>query len=159
MRWRSTARSGAVPRSRSASGAAEVSTPVRVSVSGEVDVEWVRREARSFAGALGFDPVDTERVALAVLELATNLVRYAPGGEIVLSIVDDERGAGVQIESCDRGPGIPDLGRALKDGFSTGGGLGNGLPGVRRLMDDFEISSSAEGTTVIARKWPKQPRW
>jgi serine/threonine-protein kinase RsbT len=96
---------------------------------------------------------DSEAVALAVSELASNLVRYANAGELVLSPTTGPRGEGVEVESRDLGPGIPDLELALRDGFSTGGGLGNGLPAVRRLMDEFEISSTTSGTRIVARKW------
>jgi serine/threonine-protein kinase RsbT len=97
---------------------------------------------------------DSEAVALAVSELAANLVRYAEAGEVVLSPTTGSRGEGVEIESRDLGPGIANLELALRDGFSTGGGLGNGLPAVRRLMDEFEISSPSSGTRIVARKWP-----
>lgn len=131
-----------------------MTAPVRISVSSPEDVARARRAARSLAQALGFGLTATEKVVLATMELGTNLVRYAPGGALTLSASTGPRGTGVQIESCDRGPGIADLGQAMEDGFSTGGGLGSGLPGVRRLMDDFEIRSGARGTIVVARKWP-----
>jgi serine/threonine-protein kinase RsbT len=100
---------------------------------------------------------DAERVALATSELATHLVRYAEGGEISLSIIEGPRQRGIELVSHDRGPGIPYLAQALQDGFSTGQGLGSSLPGVRRLMDELEITSSPTGTTVVARTWPH--RW
>jgi len=94
-----------------------------------------------------------EELALAVTELGTNLLRYARDGELVLSVVQGPSGEGVRVESHDAGPGIRDLELAMQDGFSTGGGLGSGLPGVRRLMDEFELSSTASGTEVVATKW------
>jgi serine/threonine-protein kinase RsbT len=97
--------------------------------------------------------VETECVALAVSELAMNLVRYAAGGGIVLSPVEGLPGPGVQVESYDHGPGIADLDRAFEDGFSTAGGLGSGLPAVRRLMDEVDIETGAGGTLIVARKW------
>jgi serine/threonine-protein kinase RsbT len=127
--------------------------PLRLPAVTPADVEQARREARLLAAAQGFDRVDAECIALAVSELATNLVRYANGGEILLLTVAKPGGTGLQVESHDGGPGIPDLERVLEDGFSTGGGLGSGLPSVRRLMDDFLISSGPNGTTVTARKW------
>ena len=124
---------------------------VRIPIAARVDVDRARREVRAVAGARGFDRVDTERLTLAVSELATNLLRYARDGVITITPLDDAAGGGIQVESCDHGPGIPDVGRALEDGFSTGRGLGSGLPAVRRLLDDFEITSGRHGTRVTAR--------
>jgi serine/threonine-protein kinase RsbT len=127
--------------------------PLRFVVTSQADVEEARRGARKLARRLGFGVADAECVALAVSELATNLTRYADHGEIVLSVVDGPRGASVQVESRDSGPGIADLPHALADGSSTGGSLGSGLPGARRLMDEFEIRTSPRGTRIVARKW------
>jgi serine/threonine-protein kinase RsbT len=126
---------------------------VRFPVATPADANRARQEARALAAAVGFDIATTEMVALATGELATNLVRYAVGGDLSLVVLDENGMFGIEVESRDAGPGIADLGRALEDGFSTGGGLGNGLPGVRRLMDDFEIRSGSDGTHVKARKW------
>jgi serine/threonine-protein kinase RsbT len=127
--------------------------PVRLAVSAAADVERARREARALATRQGFAVADTERIVLAVSELATNLTRYARLGEIVLSVVANARGTGIEVASHDAGPGIADLARAQEDGFTTGGGLGGGLPGVRRLMDEFQITSAPSGTWVRACKW------
>ena len=124
----------------------------RRGVSTAVDVEAVRRAARTIAGCLGFTLADTEKVALAAAELAMNLVRYARSGEIVIGPVGGQRDRGVRIESHDRGPGIADVERAMADGYSTGGGLGSGLPAVRRLMDEFELTTSPAGTTICTCK-------
>ena len=123
----------------------------------EVDVERMRREARALATHAGFDRHDAEAILLAVSELATNLVRYAPGGELVVSIVSEANGVGILIQSSDPGPGIVDVELALRDGYSTSGGLGSGLPGVRRLMDDLTIVTSPSGTSIEARKWLPSP--
>ncbi len=128
-----------------------------VSVSAQVDVDRARRAARAAAVAAGFDRADAERVALAAAELGTNLVRYAHEGILRIALVEGERGTGVLLESRDSGPGIADLEWALRDGTTTGGGLGSGLPGVRRLVDEFAIASGPDGTTVEARTWPG--RW
>ena len=125
-----------------------------MSVGSRADAERARREARALAVEARFGVEDTEALALAVSELATNLVRYARGGELTLSLVNGDAGTGIEVESRDAGPGIPDVALAMRDGFSTGGGLGSGLPGARRLMDEFEISSAAGGTRIVARKWP-----
>lgn len=127
-----------------------------ITVRTRLDADQARREARQMAARLGLNRADAEAVALAVSELAMNLHRYAPGGRIRISPLQDAASGGrqgVRVESCDHGPGIehPDL--ALQDGYSTGGGLGSGLPSVRRLMDDFSLTSTAEGTRVVAIKW------
>ena len=138
---------------------ASPAAPCTVVVARREDVPRARRAARALAAAQGFGIADTESVSLAATELATNLVRYAHGGSLTLTPVTGPAGAGVQIESHDAGPGIADLARALQDGFSTGGGLGSGLPGLRRLMDEFAVESGAAGTTIVARKWPgRAPR-
>lgn len=126
---------------------------LRLAIASQADVERARREARSLASIVGLDAIATESIALTVTELATNLVRYAWGGELIVSVVGTLERQGIQVESCDHGPGIPNTDHALTDGFSTGGGLGSGLPGARRLMDEFELTSDPRGTRVVARKW------
>ena len=126
---------------------------VRVPIAGKTDVARARRAARSAATRIGFSGDDIEVVCLVVAELGSNLARYASDGWIDIVPLGLPRGFGLQIESRDRGPGIPDLDAALRDGFSTGGGLGGGLPGVRRMMDDFQISSEPAGTILVCRKW------
>lgn len=116
------------------------------------DVELARRDARAVAVAVGCGPQTTECVVLAAAELATNLVRYAPGGDLRITRLPAPR-PGVLLESEDRGPGIPDLAAARRDGFSTSTGLGSGLGAVERLMDESEFRSSPAGTTIAARKW------
>jgi len=123
------------------------SAEIDVVVLGTVDVERARRETRDVASGVGFDAADTEMVVLAVSELATNLTRYAPGGRIRVCRIVGSSGAGIQVESHDDGPGI--------GGASAPGGLGVGLAGVRRLMDEFDLSSDPHGTTVVCRKWLK----
>jgi serine/threonine-protein kinase RsbT len=102
---------------------------------------------------VGLDQPAIECVTIAVTELATNLVRYAHRGEIILAGVQPPERAGIRVESRDAGPGIEDVELAMRDGFSTGGGLGSGLPAIRRLMDEFSIESSAAGTTIVTWKW------
>jgi serine/threonine-protein kinase RsbT len=123
------------------------------------EAHTARRLARELARGIGFDAIGAEEIALATSELATNLVRYGRAGEIRLRRIDDGADAGLQLESGDVGPGIGDVDEAMRDGFSSGGGLGSGLPAVRRLMDEFGIVSQPTGTHVIARKWlPKRSR-
>jgi serine/threonine-protein kinase RsbT len=128
-----------------------------VGVSSQLDVEQVRRMTRMLAAHAGFDRHQAEAIVLAISELATNLLRYAPGGELRVAIVSTESGMGLAIQCQDAGPGIADVALALQDGFSTSGGLGSGLPAVRRLMDEFEISTSPSGTHIEAHKWVSSP--
>jgi serine/threonine-protein kinase RsbT len=134
---------------------APIVTPERleVPVATRAQADGIRGVARRYAGEAGCDRILTERFALAAIELATNLARYASDGYLVFSTIDAHRGRAVQVESHDDGPGIEDIGRAMCDGFSTGGGLGSGLPSVRRLLDEIDVASSAEGTRVIGRLW------
>lgn len=128
-------------------------------IRSRLDADQARREARRLAVSLGFDRGDAETVALAASELAMNLYRYAVEGEIVLRTVADGARRGLEIESQDAGPGIPDPELALRDGYTTGGGLGSGLPSVRRLTDDFELTTQPSGTRIVVRKWlaPRSP--
>ena len=132
---------------------AATASGARLAVARPEDVARARRMAYALAVAVGLGAADAAAVALAATELATNLVRYARGGALTAAPVAGPRGRGVQLESRDVGPGIPELARALQDGYSTGGGLGGGLPGVRRLMDEFAATSGPGGTTIVARKW------
>ena len=120
-------------------------------------VEEARRVARAVTTALGFAPAEAEMAVLATIELATNLARYAPGGTVTLAPLARPRGVGIEVTSRDAGPGIADLDAALREGFSTGGGRGSGLPAVRRLMDEFCIASDRGGTRITARKWRQAP--
>ena len=106
--------------------------------------------------AIGFDEKASEEIAIAVSELASNLIKYARGGKLTLAPIDESARAGIQVESLDGGPGIADVELALSDGFSTGGGLGYGLGAVNRFMDQFEISSqcgSNPGTHIVCKRW------
>jgi len=128
-------------------------------VQSDADVVTARERGRALARVIGFSAVDQAYVATAISELSRNMLAYADGGEIRLRIVDNGRARGVTIVARDTGPGIADLDRALGDGFSTSGGLGLGLPGVRRLMDRFDIESVVgHGTVVSVTKWSKVGR-
>jgi serine/threonine-protein kinase RsbT len=124
-----------------------------VRVASRDDIPAVVGATRDYARLAGFGIEDAECVILAATELATNLARYAVGGNIHISLMEDGARTVLQLESSDTGPGILDIEQAMQDGFSTGGGLGGGLPGVRRLMDQFEVATSSGGTRVVARKW------
>lgn len=117
------------------------------------DVIEARREGRSLAEALGFGETDRAVIATAISELARNIVQYAGSGEIVLEDIAGPK-TGLRIRANDHGPGIEDLKLAMRDGWSSGGGLGMGLPGTRRLMDDFEIESApGAGTRITVTRW------
>jgi serine/threonine-protein kinase RsbT len=127
---------------------------VRVSIDCDADIVTARQKGRELASRCGFPTTDLAVIATAISELARNIVRYALHGEIVLRLVEDHPKRGVEVVATDDGPGIPDLGRAMQDGYSTSGGLGLGLPGTRRLMDEFEITSDfGKGTRVTVRRW------
>jgi serine/threonine-protein kinase RsbT len=125
----------------------------RIAIQATADAELARAQARILAQHLGFDAVATEAITLATMELASNLLRYATNGAILLSPVQRGAATGLEIESCDEGPGIADIAHALTDNFSTGGGLGCGLPAVRRLMDTFSLTTQPGGTRIVAQKW------
>jgi serine/threonine-protein kinase RsbT len=128
-----------------------------VPIADESDIVAARQRAREAARALGFGVVDQSRIATAVSELARNVVRYATdhrGEALIRELPSSRRGVGLEIVVRDDGPGIADVEQALRAGFSTGRGLGMGLPGARRLMDEMEIDSApGQGTTVTIRKW------
>lgn len=134
--------------------AAAIPVEVRVAVGSDVDIVTARQKGRELAAQCGLSATDLAVVATAISELARNIVRYAVRGEIILRRVDNGSKRGVEVVATDDGPGISDVPLALQDGYSTSGGLGLGLPGVRRLMDEFDIVSKfGKGTTVTVRKW------
>jgi serine/threonine-protein kinase RsbT len=127
---------------------------VRVPVGSGVDIVTARLEGRQLAAKAGFNGSDLTVIATAISEVARNIVEYARKGEIILRIVQDGTKKGLCVEARDDGPGIPNIELAMQDGYSTGRGLGLGLPGIRRLMDEFQIKSKvSEGTTIVATKW------
>jgi serine/threonine-protein kinase RsbT len=114
-----------------------------------------RQRGRETAARAGFSRTGATLIATVISELARNIVQFAVRGEVVVSRVDQDGTVGVMIVARDVGPGIADVSRALQDGYSTyRGGLGLGLPGSRRLMDEFEIISEVgKGTTVTMTRW------
>ncbi len=115
-----------------------------------------RQTGRELAARAGFSSGDQTVIAAAISEIARNVLMYAREGEILISLVMNGDHSGVMIVASDQGPGIPDIERAMRDGYSTSGGLGLGLPGAKRLMDEFEIVSAVQqGTTVTMRKWKR----
>lgn len=120
----------------------------------DADVISARQMGRRLAEDMGFGRPDQALIATAISELARNIVVYAEYGEIEVSVVRQGHRQGLRIVARDRGPGIADLGSALADGYSTGNSLGLGLPGTRRIVDDFDIRSTpGEGVEVTAIKW------
>jgi serine/threonine-protein kinase RsbT len=129
-------------------------TDIRVAVQSDQDIVTARQKGRALATAVGFSPGDATIIATAVSELARNIVSYARRGEITLTLVHASSREGIVIVASDDGPGIPNVSQAMRDGFSTSGSLGLGLPGVRRLMDEFSIvSAPGRGTVVTVKKW------
>lgn len=123
-------------------------------IKSDTDIVAARQEGRALASLLGFSSTEATLVATAISELARNIVLYAKRGEVIFRLVEEKGKRGLLVEAHDDGPGIPDIRRALSDGHSTSGGLGLGLPGVRRLMDEFEIVSEVgKGTRVTVKKW------
>jgi serine/threonine-protein kinase RsbT len=126
---------------------------VWIRVHSDADIVVARKAARDLAGQLNFGRTELTLLATAVSEIARNIVRFAGQGQMYLELLDQPR-PGMRIVARDAGPGIDDVGRAMEDGFSTYHGLGLGLPGARRLMDEFELHSEpGRGTTVIMTKW------
>ena len=120
----------------------------------DTDIVEARRAARALATRVGFSGTDLTLIASAVSEIARNIIEYARPGEVVLSVIHNQRGRGVQVIARDQGPGIADLALAMTDGYSTSRSLGVGLPGSRRLMDEFRVESTVgHGTTITMRKW------
>jgi serine/threonine-protein kinase RsbT len=127
---------------------------IRVAINSDQDIVFARQKGRMMANELGFSAGDATLIATAISELARNIVTYARKGQIELKIVNGSNSQGIVVTASDDGPGITDIRQALRDGYSTSGSLGLGLPGVRRLMDEFEISSQpGRGTTVTVKKW------
>jgi serine/threonine-protein kinase RsbT len=127
---------------------------VLVTIATDVDLVRARAEARAVSERLGFSRMDGTMIATAVSELGRNIVVHAGAGEIVVRSAREDERCGVIVIARDSGPGIRDVDAALRDGYATGNGLGLGLPGARRIMDEFEIESgNGSGTTIRAVKW------
>jgi serine/threonine-protein kinase RsbT len=131
-----------------------VEDEARIVVAADADIVKARQTGRDLAAQLGFSLTDLTLIATAISEVARNITTYAGRGEIILRLIREAGRWGLVVVARDDGPGIADIDRALQDGYSTGRGMGLGLPGARRLMDEFEINSSpGRGTTVTMRKW------
>lgn len=131
-----------------------MATEARVAIHSPSDIVTARQQGRALATQAGFEGMDLTVVATAISEVARNIIEYAHSGEIMIQVVHNGSYSGVMVVATDEGPGISDIEQAMLDGYSTGKGLGIGLPGAKRLMDDFELRSTlGRGTTVIMRKW------
>lgn len=125
-----------------------------VEILTEWDIVAARQLGRNEAKEVGFGTVDQARITTAISELARNIYLYAGTGKIEIERISDGRRIGIIIIASDEGPGISDVRKVLEDGYSTSGGLGAGVPGVKRLMDDFKIDTVVgEGTVIKATKW------
>ena len=127
---------------------------VRVRIACDADLVPARAQARTLAERLGFTRTDATLIATAISEIARNIVVHVGEGEIVIRAISEDARQGLVVIARDEGVGIPDLRAVLEAGYASRGGLGLGLPGARRLMDEFEIESARDkGTTVTMTKW------
>jgi serine/threonine-protein kinase RsbT len=127
---------------------------IRILIRNETGIAWSVMEARKAAAAIGFDDNNCQMIATAVSELANNIVKYAGRGEILMDRINIGSRTGIEVVARDKGPGIEDIQKAMTDHYSSGNTLGLGLPGVKRMMDEFELSSEpGKRTTVTIRKW------
>lgn len=127
---------------------------VHVRIQNSADIVAARQQGRSLAAQVGFSHSNLTIIATAISEVARNIVEYATEGEIIITLINDASKKGVEIVASDNGPGIADVSTVMRDGYSTGKGLGIGLPGARRLMDEFAIASAiGTGTIVTMKKW------
>ncbi|HEX8136053.1 MAG TPA: anti-sigma regulatory factor [Pyrinomonadaceae bacterium] len=125
-----------------------------IPLESEHDIVVARGEVRRLASALGFSLMDQTRLATVTSELARNVVKYARRGRLIVQPTEALRGVGLRLIFEDKGPGIPNIEAAMRDGFSTGRGLGKGLPGSKRLVHEFQIESNAgQGTRVTIVRW------
>jgi serine/threonine-protein kinase RsbT len=126
----------------------------KIGVKESPDVVVVRQEARKVAVELGFSLVNQTKLVTAVSELARNMVDWGGGGTVRIEILTDDSRKGVRLSFEDKGPGISNMELAMKEGYSSGGGLGLGLPGAKRLVDEFQIvSHPGKGTRVTITRW------
>ena len=127
-----------------------------LAIKAEHDIVVARRTVRQAAGQLGFSETDVTRIVTAASEIARNLYKYAREGVMRWRSIQANGRRGIELQFLDRGPGIPDISLALRDGYSSSKGLGMGLPGAKRLMDDLQIESTVgQGTSITLKKWLK----
>jgi len=125
-----------------------------IRIASDVDIVEARTAVRSLASEVGFAGTDLVMIATAVSEIARNIVEYAKRGQVICSVVQTTSHRGLEIVARDEGPGIADVSQAMQDGYSSASGLGLGLPGSRRMMDEFLVDTKpGRGTTITMRKW------
>lgn len=130
--------------------------PIIININNEFDIVLARQKGREVSKELQFGGVDQARITTAISELARNIYLYAGSGQITIEVLEDNGRRGIHISAADDGPGINDIRMVLQDGYSTSGGLGAGLPGVKRLMDSFDIDSMpGTGTKITITKWAR----
>lgn len=133
-----------------------ITDEVNLKIASEADIVLARQQGRALAAKLGFNATEQALIATAISEVTRNIVQYAGQGTLKIEVESHEGVQAVVVIAQDNGPGIPDIARAMEDGYSTGGGLGLGLPGAKRLMNDFLIcSETGKGTTVTMKKWKR----
>jgi serine/threonine-protein kinase RsbT len=126
----------------------------RVPIQSLADIVAARQRGRELAARAGFSSVNLTLIASAISEVARNIVDFAEIGEVTITLLENGNRKGVKIVATDRGPGIADISTAMRDGYSSTNGLGIGLPGAKRVMDEFEVTSQpGKGTTVTMKKW------
>jgi serine/threonine-protein kinase RsbT len=131
-----------------------VLSDVHVIIERELDIVTARQKGRELASAIGFGSTDQTIIALAISEIARNILSFAGRGGMTFSRMDTSGRRGILIVAEDQGPGIPDIELAMRDGYSTAKSLGVGLPGTKRVMDEFELASAVgKGTTITMKKW------
>lgn len=136
--------------------ASTVGDDLRCLIAADVDVVQARQTGRELAAEVGFSAGDQTVIAAAISEIARNILMYAKRGEVRFTKIIDGTRQGLVVVAQDDGPGIRDVPRAMQDGYSTSGGLGLGLPGARRLMDEFEVASApGQGTRITMSKWKR----
>ncbi|MES2830394.1 MAG: anti-sigma regulatory factor [Pseudomonadota bacterium] len=129
---------------------------IRLSVQSDEELVMLRKHVRDLAIQLQLSLIDQTKLVTAASELARNALKYGGGGEALLDVVKDGMTQGVRLSLIDAGPGIVDLDKAMQDGYTSGGGMGLGLGGAKRLVDDFNIRTApGSGTTVTITKWKK----
>ena len=127
---------------------------VRVKIDLPADIVAARQQARALATQAGFSICDSTLITTAISEMTRNILEYASHGEVTISPLKNGTRRGVKIVASDHGPGIADISKVMQDGYSSNNGLGIGLPGTKRLMDEFEIRSKiGKGTVVTMKKW------
>jgi serine/threonine-protein kinase RsbT len=130
---------------------------VRVEIAADSDIVEARGEGRALAARLGFSRTDATLIATAISEIGRNILVHAGTGEVAIAETAQDHLQGIEVVARDSGPGIPDVESALTEGYATGNGLGLGLPGAKRLMDEFSIETAlGRGTTVTMRKWRRR---